>query len=176
MYEHMDSISVKKWDIIKKWSKIWTVWNTWNTFWWLWWYHVHFEIDKSTQWRQAYVYEWCTARKNWKSHYEIIQNWLCRLDLFRNTYDPIKLLEESNAILPTEIKHWSAINTSTWHINTWLIIWLTTTWNTTEINNKINLDLSKISDPVAKHFFSLMGLGFFVIAFYFSLKFFLWYS
>lgn len=94
VYAHMDSIEVKKWDKVSKWQHIWTVWNSWNTFGKLWWYHLHFEIDKDNHWRPAYSYTNCPDLDKW--HYKIIQNWLCRNELFSYQYDPIRLLEPTN--------------------------------------------------------------------------------
>jgi len=101
VYAHMDSIDIKAWDKVIKWQKVWTVWNSWNTFWWLGWYHVHFEIDKDSFWRPAYSYTNCPDLSKW--HYKIIQNWLCRTELFTYQYDPIRILESSSTyILPED--------------------------------------------------------------------------
>lgn len=40
-YKHMDTVSVKYWDIIKKWDQVWTCWSTWQSTQ----YHLHFQID-----------------------------------------------------------------------------------------------------------------------------------
>lgn len=101
IYAHMDSIDLKTWDKVSKSQKIWTVWNSWNTSWWLWWYHVHFEIDKDSFWRPAYSYANCPDLSKW--HYKIIQNWLCRTELFTYQYDPIRLLESNSTyVFPKE--------------------------------------------------------------------------
>lgn len=102
VYAHMDTIEVEVWQVVTRWQKIWTVWNTWNTSWALGWYHVHFEIDKDNGWRPAYSYTNCKDLDKW--HYKIIQNWLCRTELFKYQYDPIKILEwipKSEADKPT---------------------------------------------------------------------------
>ena len=99
-YAHMNSIYVQAWDLVTKWQQIWEVWNTWNTFWALWWYHVHFEIDKNNWWRPAYAFAWCPDLSKW--HSEIIAKWLCRIQLFQNTKDPIALLESVDALYPVQ--------------------------------------------------------------------------
>lgn len=102
-YAHMNSISVKAWDPVTKWQKIWEVWNTWNTFWALWWYHVHFEIDKNNWWRPAYAFSWCPELSKW--HSEIIANGYCRIQLFQYTKDPIVMLESVNASYPNQVQN-----------------------------------------------------------------------
>lgn len=102
VYAHMDTIEVEVWQVVTKWQKIWTVWNTGNTSWALGWYHVHFEIDKDNGWRPAYSYTNCKDLDKW--HYKIIQNGLCRTELSKYQYDPIKILEwipKSEADKPT---------------------------------------------------------------------------
>ncbi len=90
-YAHMDTIEIEQWQIVNKWQRIWTVWNSGNVFGALWWYHVHFEISKDIWWRPKYSYLNCPDLKKW--HYQIIQQWLCREQLFANEYDPIRLIE-----------------------------------------------------------------------------------
>ena len=101
----MNTISVKEWDTVSKWQKIWEVWNTWNTFWALGWFHVHFEIDKNNGWRPAYAFAWCPELSKW--HSEIIANGYCRIQLFQYTKDPIAMLESVDA--PYPIKIWEKI-------------------------------------------------------------------
>lgn len=98
IYAHMDSYSVKAWDQISKGQKIWTVWNSGNTFGVLWGYHVHFEIDKNVGERPAYAFTNCPDLAKW--HSTIIAQWLCRIELFQYTKDPILLLENANATYP----------------------------------------------------------------------------
>ena len=100
-YAHMNTISVKEWDIVRKWQQIWEVWNTWNTFWALGWYHVHFEIDKNNWWRPAYAFAWCPELSKW--HSEIIANGYCRIQLFQYTKDPIAMLESVDAPYPVQV-------------------------------------------------------------------------
>ena len=119
VYAHMDTIEVEVWQVVTRWQRIWTVWNTWNTSWALGWYHVHFEIDKDNGWRPAYSYTNCADLDKW--HYKIIQNGLCRNELFKYQYDPIKILEwipKSEADKPTiySIVNDNNENTQT---NTW---------------------------------------------------------
>lgn len=91
VYAHLDTIEVSAGDTVTRWQKIWTTWNSGNTFGALGWYHLHFEIDKDNGWRPAYSYTNCADVSKW--HYTIIQNWLCREELFRYQYDPIRVLE-----------------------------------------------------------------------------------
>ncbi len=103
VYAHMDTISVKAWDKVTRWQRIWTVWNSGNTFWELWWYHVHFEIAKDSFGRPAYAYANCPDLSKW--HYRIIQNGLCRTELVSYQYDPIRILEAwSSYVAPVEKK------------------------------------------------------------------------
>lgn len=98
VYAHMNSISVKEWDVVHKWQQIWEVGNTGNTFWALGWYHVHFEIDKNNGWRPAYAFSGCPEVS--KGHSEIIANGYCRIQLFQYTKDPIAMLEGVKAPYP----------------------------------------------------------------------------
>ncbi len=91
IYAHLDTIDVKAGDTVTRWQKIGTTGNTWNTFGALWWYHLHFEIDRDNGWRPAYSYTNCEDVSKW--HYTIIQNGLCRKELFKYQYDPIRVLE-----------------------------------------------------------------------------------
>ncbi len=99
-YAHMNAIYVQAWDTVVKWQQIWEVGNTWNTFGALGGYHVHFEIDKNSGWRPAYAFAWCPDLSKW--HSEIIANWLCRIQLFQNTKDPIAMLESVDAPYPVQ--------------------------------------------------------------------------
>lgn len=146
VYAHMDTIEVEVWQVVTRWQKIWTVWNTWNTSWALGWYHVHFEIDKDNGWRPAYSYTNCADLDKW--HYKIIQNWLCRNELFKYQYDPIKILEwipKSEADKPTI---YSIVNdnnentqTNTWNQttvvteNTWTVATVDTEHNSAQNTN-----------------------------------------
>ena len=125
VYAHMDTIEVEAGQVVTRWQRIWTVWNTWNTSWALGWYHVHFEIDKDNGWRPAYSYTNCKDLDKW--HYKIIQNGLCRTELFKYQYDPIKILEwipKSEADKPTI---YSTVNDNNNNENTQTNIWNQTT-------------------------------------------------
>jgi len=100
IYAHMDHIMVKKWDLVSRWQKVWTVWNSWNTFGKLWGYHLHFEIDKDNYGRPAYSYTNCPDLNKW--HYKIIQNWLCRTELFTYQYDPIRIFEANSVYVDSQ--------------------------------------------------------------------------
>lgn len=107
IYAHMDSIDIEKWDKVTKWQRIWDTWNSGNTFGALWWYHVHFEIDKDNYGRPAYSYTNCPDLSKW--HYKIIQNGLCRTELFSYQYDPIRLFEANSTYT-----HWWADDVDDW--------------------------------------------------------------
>ena len=151
VYAHMDTIEVEAWQSVTKWQKIWTVWNSGNTTWALWWYHVHFEIDKDNWWRPAYSYTNCSDLSKW--HYKIIQNWLCRDELFKYQYDPIKILEwipKSEADKPTiysTVKEEKDEPENTWNqsnvvVNTWIVAstetWHNSAQNTGKVENQTN--------------------------------------
>jgi hypothetical protein len=95
IYAHMDTIEIEQWKTVSRWQRIWTVGNSGNTFWMLWWYHVHFQVAKDAGWWPKYSYLDCPDLLRW--HYRIIQEWLCREQLFANEYDPIRLLEQNHS-------------------------------------------------------------------------------
>ena len=153
VYAHMDSISVKAWDTVAKWQKIWELWNTGNTFGALGWYHVHFEIDKNSGWRPAYAFAWCPDVSKW--HSEIIAKWLCRIQMFQNTKDPIVLLESVDAPYPNQVAEKPESkpevkkeehSAATWNVsNSWNVA---STWET-----KVQLPENKPAEnkPVAQN-------------------------
>ena len=112
VYAHMDSISVKAWDTVSKWQKIWEVGNTGNTFWALWGYHLHFEIDKNNWWRPAYAFSGCPELSKW--HSEIIANGYCRIQMFQYTKDPIMFLESVWSSYPVWQKNHSHSGKNHW--------------------------------------------------------------
>ena len=139
VYAHMDTIEVEVWQAVTRWQKIWTVWNTGNTTWALWWYHVHFEIDKDNWWRPAYSYTNCKDLDKW--HYKIIQNGLCRTELFKYQYDPIKILEwipKSEADKPTIYSTVNDNNNESTQTNTWnqTTVIAENTWNVAPSNTE----------------------------------------
>lgn len=156
VYAHMDTIEVEVWQVVTRWQKIWTVWNTWNTTWALGWYHVHFEIDKDNGWRPAYSYTNCKDLDKW--HYKIIQNGLCRTELFKYQYDPIKILEwipKSEADKPTIytiVKEEKVEPVNTWNtvvVNSWIVVnadtWHNSAENTGKVEEKVNTWSNTIS-------------------------------
>jgi len=93
VYSHLDSYSVKAGDLVKKGQEIAKVGNTGNTSGALGGYHVHFEMDQDASGRPAYSYNGCADLA--VGHYQIIQQGLCRVELFKNTLDPIAFLESA---------------------------------------------------------------------------------
>lgn len=91
VYAHMDRIDVSAWQKVSAWVQVGTIGNSWNTFGALGWYHVHFELTKDNHGRPAYWYLWCPDLD--KGHRKIIDNGLCREQLFSYTYDPIYVFE-----------------------------------------------------------------------------------
>lgn len=143
VYAHMDTIEVEAGQVVTRWQKIWTVWNTWNTSWALGWYHVHFEIDKDNGWRPAYSYTNCKDLDKW--HYKIIQNGLCRNELFKYQYDPIKILEwipKSQADKPSVYsvvqEQEDVIQENTWNQNNVVVSTWVVASNDTEHNSAQN--------------------------------------
>lgn len=96
IYWHMESILVQNWDLVSRWQQVGTVWNSGSVTWALWGYHVHFELTKDNMWRPMYSYLWCADLSKWDS--TITNEWLCRVELFDHTYDPIKVIESSLAL------------------------------------------------------------------------------
>ena len=98
IYGHLSAINVKEWDTVSKGQKIGAVGNSWVTMWAMGGYHVHFEIAKWDSWRPVYAFYGCTDLSKWGI--EIINNWLCRTEMFSRTVDPIAFLEWAKAKLP----------------------------------------------------------------------------
>ena len=98
IYGHMSAINVKEWDTVTRGQKIWAVGNSGVTMWAMGGYHVHFEIAKWDTWRPVYAFYGCADYKN--SGIEVINNGLCRTEMFARTVDPIAFLEWAKAKLP----------------------------------------------------------------------------
>ncbi len=90
-YAHLDEISVKVWDKLEAWEKLWTLWNTWNSTW----NHLHLQIDLDTPFH-PYYYDSKTCPY---SYNEITENWVCFDELEANTVDPLLFLETEWKIL-----------------------------------------------------------------------------
>ena len=134
IYAHLDTIDVKAGDTVTRWQKIGTTGNTWNTFGALWWYHLHFEIDRDNGWRPAYSYTNCEDVDKW--HYTIIQNGLCRKELFKYQYDPIRVLEW--VAMPTLESMSNVQNEEI--VETWSIDDIENIANTWDVNENISND------------------------------------
>lgn len=93
IYAHLDEILVTEWQKITQWLLIWKVGNTWRVFGQLWGYHLNFEIQKDNKWRPAYFFKDCKDLE--KGEVYIINNGLCRTELSKNSYDPIRLIENN---------------------------------------------------------------------------------
>ena len=90
-YAHMSKITVKKWQNVNAWSKIWEVWSEWNSTW----NHLHFQIDLDTPFHPFYY-----NRKTCPYSYNVItEKWVCFNELAQNTIDPLLFLETKWAIL-----------------------------------------------------------------------------
>lgn len=90
-YAHLSKISVKEWEKVSAWEKIWEVWSTWNSTW----NHLHFQIDLQTKSSPAYYsYDTCPYSYN-----DIVNEWKCFNELQNITVDPLSFLETSWAIL-----------------------------------------------------------------------------
>lgn len=168
IYGHMSVIDVKTWDTVRRWQLIGKVWNSWTTSWALWWYHVHFEITKDNYGRPMYSYNSCADVNKW--HTTIIKQWLCRMELFANEYDPIVLIEDSKylytrnthavadsgAIVPDETVSWSTSSLTEEEQALVLSQVLKLTWSTvlfSSSSTSISLDVSGLNE-MGKHFVS----------------------
>lgn len=76
-YEHLEKISVKKWDTIKKWENIWTCGETWNATT----YHLHFQIDTDKANFHPFWNKWENSLM--KTYENCIDPW----DWLRKNYD-----------------------------------------------------------------------------------------
>ncbi len=84
-YAHLSKITVKKWERIKVWDKIWEMWSTGNSTW----NHLHLQIDLDTPFHPYYY-----SRKTCPYSYsDITEKWVCFDDLAENTIDPLLFLE-----------------------------------------------------------------------------------
>lgn len=86
IYAHMYNIQVSPWQKVNSWQRIWTIWTTWNSRG----NHVHFQIDTNKNNRHPWYYINCI----W-SNADIVNKWLCREQMIKNTIDPIKFLESN---------------------------------------------------------------------------------
>lgn len=126
IYWHMETILVQNWDLVSRWQQVGTVGNSGSVRWALWWYHVHFELTKDNMWRPMYSYLWCEDLS--KGDYAITNAWLCRVELFDHTYDPIKIIESSLALFaynngqdkPDDIMD-NEENHSSADVDTWIV-------------------------------------------------------
>lgn len=89
-YSHMSLISVKEWDIVKAWDKLWEVWSTWNSTW----NHLHFQIDVVKAWWPRY-----RTKCSEKNYDKIINSPVCFSELNEATVDPLLFLETNWAIV-----------------------------------------------------------------------------
>lgn len=90
-YMHLSKISVKKWQKINTWVKIWEVWSTWNSTW----NHLHFQIDYDTPYHPYYYsYDTCPY-----AYSKISESSICFDELKANTIDPLLFLESQWAVL-----------------------------------------------------------------------------
>jgi len=80
-YGHLHSInsSLKVWNFIKKWDRIWTIWKSWNSFW----AHLHFQINKVDKLENIL---------NWKDTEWLFKN---LEELKKHTIDPIPFIENN---------------------------------------------------------------------------------
>lgn len=171
LYAHMDKILVKAWDTVSQWDKIWTVWNSWLTFGALWGYHLHFEIAKNNVNRPMY---WFTGCKDLdKDLIDIINNWLCRNELAKNTFDPIAFIENSRShltknnipeVVVTDTVEWttppwdfssfkkvSVVSSTGWKIESWSLL---TGWIAGNISTATSwLDVWKSDKPLTNNWF-----------------------
>lgn len=93
LFAHLNQILVKTWDSVVQWQMVAKSGNSWSTFGALGGYHVHWEITNDFYGGPAYGFYGCKDLNKW--HTEIINNWLCREELYKYTYDAIAFVENS---------------------------------------------------------------------------------
>lgn len=81
-YEHLESLTVSKWESVSMSDKLWTCWDTWNSVW----YHLHFQIDRDTAKFHPY---W----SSWKDDVA---------ETLKNCIDPIEFLRNRKIETPKE--------------------------------------------------------------------------
>jgi len=90
-YAHLSKITVKNWQYVKEWTKIWEVWSTWHSYW----NHLHFQIDKNQSiWYHPFWFRSCS-----KGHsiFSIVNNTFCLKEVLENTVDPLGFLATNGA-------------------------------------------------------------------------------
>lgn len=90
-YAHLSKISVKVWDKVNAWEKVWEVGSTWNSTW----NHLHFQIDLDTPFH-PYYYD---NVKCPYSYSKISEEWVCFDELKVNSIDPLLFLQTNGSIL-----------------------------------------------------------------------------
>lgn len=89
-YCHLSEISVKEWDIVKKWQILWKTWNSWTSTT----PHLHFQIDRGSLWWYPYwpftSTEMYAANLNF---FTAIREGLWQQNAKTNTINPMKWLE-----------------------------------------------------------------------------------
>ncbi|HMT27006.1 MAG TPA: M23 family metallopeptidase [Candidatus Absconditabacterales bacterium] len=93
IYAHLDEILVTEGQKITQGSLIGKVGNTGRVFGQLGGYHLNFEIQRDNKGRPAYFFKDCKDLE--KGEVYIINNGLCRAELAKNSYDPIRLIENN---------------------------------------------------------------------------------
>jgi len=108
VYAHLDTIEVKQWDSVKKWSRIGTVGNTWVAWGQMGWFHLHFEINIADPKSKRFVY-WFWECPEWnmgRNEYQVVEQWQCRSFMDQRTIDPITFLEQAWAAIVAPSAWW----------------------------------------------------------------------
>ena len=87
-YSHLSKILVVVWQKISEKDLIWEVWKTWTTIG-AFWNHLDFQITTTEQ--KFYPYSYRDCREG--TYHQIVDQWLCRESMAKNTLDPVKFLE-----------------------------------------------------------------------------------
>ena len=85
IYAHLNKIFVKKWQKVKEGQKIWEIGHSWLA----WWNHLHFQIDINQYWTHPYYPIGCG------NPIKMVNYWLCKNKIIKNTIDPIYFLEKN---------------------------------------------------------------------------------
>lgn len=132
-YAHLDNIdsSIRQWQIIKRWDKIWTIWNTW-----CWWRctapHLHFQINYL--WKISDIQNINIAEALWNEW----QNWSIQW-IKNSTLNPITFIENNLITVPDSLVRNDNNPTQIVEV----------TWNEDEVENEnINEDNSSNQDII----------------------------
>lgn len=106
VYAHLNNIFTQQWAQVKTGQIIAEVGDSGNTSW----PHLHFQIDKNNDNQIPRHFVNCPGTVT-----QIVNEWLCRNQMYTNTIDPIEFLEKDKPKVPQQ-------TISLW-INNWIFGW-----------------------------------------------------